>query len=501
MSGPELLSVVQMGEADRLAVESGVPSLDLMEMAGSHVAAEVREHAPSGDVAILCGPGNNGGDGYVAARLLKSEGRNVWVESYGDPAQLKGDAREMFRRWDGTTRPISAQRTSAIVVDALFGAGLSRPLENDLGSIVDALNTSGTPVIAVDVPSGLSGDFGRVLGNSCVRARATVTFFRKKPGHLLMPGREYCGETKVVDIGIPGDVLQTIRPTSFESGLSLWAEEFPWPALKAHKYNRGHAVVVSGPAHATGAARLAARGALRVGAGLVSVASGREAQSVHAAHLTAIMIKPCDDAKELAALLGDKRFNAVVIGPGLGIGAVTKDLVAAALQSAAAVVLDADALTSFADSPRELFSQIGERTVLTPHEGEFERIFPGILESSASRLEAALAASAHAKCIVLLKGPDTVIATPDGLAAINANAPPWLATAGAGDVLAGFVAGLLAQGMPPFAAASAAAWLHGEAANYFGAGLIAEDLPEMLPDVLADLQAANALSERAGNGF
>jgi hydroxyethylthiazole kinase-like uncharacterized protein yjeF len=287
MSGPELLNVAQMGEADRLAVKSGVPSLALMEAAGSHVAAEVSRRAPSGDVAILCGPGNNGGDGYVAARLLKSEGRNVWVESYGDPAQLKGNALEMFRRWDGETRPIAAHRNCAIVVDALFGAGLSRPLQNELKQVVAALNGSGTPVVAVDVPSGLSGDFGKALGDTCVRARATITFFRKKPGHLLMPGREYCGETQVVDIGISQDVLQTIRPASFESEPRLWGADFPWPAAGGHKYSRGHAVVVSGPAHATGAARLAARGALRVGAGLVSVASTKDALSVNAAHLTA----------------------------------------------------------------------------------------------------------------------------------------------------------------------------------------------------------------------
>lgn len=489
MSGPELLSVAQMGEADRLAVKGGVPSLALMEAAGRHVAAEVSKQAPSGEIAILCGPGNNGGDGYAAARLLESEGRKVRVECYGDPAQLKGDAREMYRRWNGKTQPISAERNGEIVVDALFGAGLSRPLEGDLKDVVESLNASGTPVIAVDVPSGLSGDFGRPLGELCVRARVTVTFFRKKPGHLLMPGRSFCGETHVVDIGIPNEVLEVIRPTRFENEPKLWGPNFPWPKPEGHKYSRGHAVVVSGPADATGAARLAARGALRVGAGLVSVASSVDAVSVHAAHLTAIMIKPCNDAAELAALLRDKRLNAVALGPGLGVGAATKDLVSAALQSGASIVLDADALTSFADDRRGLFEMLCDRAVLTPHEGEFEHLFPGLLKSSQSRLEAARAASAEAKCTVLLKGPDTIIAAPDGRAAINANAPPWLATAGAGDVLAGFVAGLLAQGMLPFEAASAASWLHGEAANYFGAGLIAEDLPETLPDVLQDLRA------------
>ena len=355
MNGPELLSVAQMGEADRLAVKGGVSSLFLMEAAGRHVAAEVTKQAPLGEVTILCGPGNNGGDGYAAARLLKSEGRKVWVESYGDPAQLKGDALEMYRRWGGNTRPVSAERNGEIVVDALFGAGLSRPLGDDLKEVVESLNASGTTVIAVDVPSGLSGDFGRPLGGVCVRARVTVTFFRKKPGHLLMPGRSFCGETHVVDIGIPKKVLEAIRPKSFESEPKLWGPIFPWPTLEGHKYTRGHAVVVSGPAHTTGAARLAARGALRVGAGLVTVASCSDALSVNAAHLTAIMIKPCDNAPELAALLRDKRLNAVALGPGLGVGAATKDLVSAALRSGASIVLDADALTSFVDDRGGLF--------------------------------------------------------------------------------------------------------------------------------------------------
>ncbi len=492
MSGPELLSVVEMGQADQMAVKDGVPSLELMETAGSHVASEVMKHSAQTDVAVLCGPGNNGGDGYVAARRLKAEGYNVWVESYGDPEQLKGDALEMYRKWDGETRPISTDRSAEVVIDALFGAGLSRPLGADLGAVVEALNASGARIVAVDVPSGLSGDLGRALGEICVRAAATVTFFRKKPGHLLMPGRSYCGDINVVQIGIAERVLGLILPKTFENGPDLWAPTFPWPKLEGHKYDRGHAVVLSGPAHATGAARLAARGALRIGAGLVTVASPLDALSVNAAHLTAIMVKPCDNARDLATLLQDKRLNAVALGPGLGVGPATKDFVSAVLGSGASAVLDADALTSFADNRASLLAMLHDRVVMTPHEGEFERLFPGLLKLSQSRLEAARAASVQAKCIVLLKGPDTIIAAPDGRAAINANAPPWLATAGAGDVLAGFAAGLLAQGMAPFEAAAAAGWLHGEAAAYFGMGLIAEDLAETLPDVLQDLAASRA---------
>jgi len=381
-------------------------------------------------------------------------------------------------------------------VDALFGAGLSRPLEGAYAQIVEALND--LPVVAVDIPSGISGDTGQPLGAVYVKAALTVTFFRKKPGHLLMPGRALCGETVVGDIGIPAEAANT---QLHENSPALW--QFPWPKQEGHKYSRGHCVVVSGPAHATGAARLAARAALRVGAGLVSVASPPEAVAVNAAHLTAIMIKPFQGAAGLGALLSDRRLNAVALGPGLGVGQETRELVTTVLKSGAAgasagagatkkgILLDADAITSFRDEPQTLFGLLDDRCVLTPHDGEFERLFPGLLDQSASKLEAARAASARALCVVLLKGADTVIAAPSGKAVINANAPAGLATAGAGDVLAGLIAGLLAQGMMAFDAACAGVWLHGEAARHFGPGLIAEDLPEMLPAVLAGL---------AGNG-
>jgi len=484
----ELLTLAEASNADRLAVAGGVPPLDLMEKAGCAVADEIGKRWERCRVAVLCGPGNNGGDGYVAARHLKERGWPVWVEALGEPAKLHGEAAAMFKRWDGDTRPITRARKADVIVDALFGAGLSRSLDLNARVIVEALNESGTPVVAVDIPSGLSGDTGRPLGEICVRAVRTVTFFRKKPGHLLMPGREYCGQTVVAEIGIPESVLETIRPRSFENGPGLWRGRFPWPRLESHKYTRGHAVVVSGPAHATGAARLAARGALRVGAGLVSVASPPDAVAVNAAQLTAIMVKPFVAAGGLHDLLGDIRLNAVVIGPGLGNGARAQDLVDAVLGSPSAAVLDADALSAFAGEPKLLFGKLRKDCVLTPHEGEFERLFPGLLARSPSRLEAAREAAGLARCTVLLKGPDTVIAGPSGDTAINANAPPWLATAGSGDVLTGMIAGLMAQGMAAFDAACAAAWLHGEAASRFGVGLIAEDIPEQLPSVLGALR-------------
>jgi NAD(P)H-hydrate epimerase len=489
----EILTVAEMYAADRAAADSGVPSATLMENAGLAVCNAILDRWTERPVVVLCGPGNNGGDGFVAARRLTEHGWPVRLALLGERDSLTGDAHEMAKRWRGAIEPLSTDVLAGaeLVIDALFGAGLARPLEGAAKEIVAALNASPIPVVAVDVPSGLHGDLGRPLDGAdgaCVDADVTVTFFRKKPGHVLMPGRLRCGDVVVADIGIPDDVLDTINPKLFENDPSLWENDYPWPKPLAHKYARGHTVVVSGPAHATGAARLAARAALRVGAGLVSVASPLDAVAVNASALTAIMVKPFSGAAGLTELLKDKRFNSVVVGPGCGVGAATRNLVAAVLASNAAAVVDADALTSFSENPNDLFVLLREPCALTPHEGEFERVFPGLLKRSPTRIEAVRAAAVAAKCTVLLKGPDTAIAAPDGRVAITSNAPATLATAGSGDVLSGLIGGLLAQGFDSYNAAAAATWLHGEAASRFGPGLIAEDLPELLPAVLAALK-------------
>jgi NAD(P)H-hydrate epimerase len=478
----EILTSAEMAKADAYAVAHGVPALVLMENAGRAVADAIAARFKPCAVTVLCGPGNNGGDGFVVARLLDEEGFTVRVAHDADPA---GDAAAMSEKWKGARLALTpaALDGARLVVDALFGAGLSRPVGGAYAAVIEALND--LPVVAIDVPSGISGDTGQPLGAVHVTAALTVTFFRKKPGHLLLPGRELCGELVVADIGIPPDAASTAL---HENTPALW--RYPWPRAQGHKYDRGHCVVVCGPAHAIGAARLAARGALRIGAGLVSVATPPDAVAVNAAHLTAIMIKPFQGADGLAQLLQDKRLNAVVIGPGLGVGGETRALVDVVLKSGAAVVLDADALTSFKDDPDALFARLHDRCVLTPHAGEFERLFPGLLDDD--KVAAARAAAARAGAVVLLKGNDTVVAAPpsfykNGKAAINANAPPALGTAGAGDVLSGFIAGLLAQGMSAFDAAACGAWLHGDAAARFGPGLIAEDLPEILPQALKAL--------------
>ena len=485
----ELLTPDEMTACDRLAIASGMPGITLMEKAGRAVADAVARHPLGTRVLVVAGPGNNGGDGFVAARVLSERGYPVRLMLLGDAAALKGDAAEAAARWKGAVEAATADSvTGGVIVDALFGAGLNRAVEGEARALIEAMNASGAKVIAVDLPSGINGASGAVMGVA-VTAAESVTFFRRKPGHLLLPGRLHAGKVRVADIGIPDSVIDGVKPRLFANGPALWGEQFPIPKLDGHKYTRGHAVVVSGGVSFTGAARLAARSALRAGAGLVTLASPREALAVNAAASTAVMVRAADGADELKRLLADRRLNAIVLGPGLGVGGATRELVLTALDGERAVVLDADALTSFAEEPDELFgairAQAARPVVLTPHQGEFARLFKSAMQGNenGSKVDLARAAAKASGAVVLLKGPDTVIAAADGRAAIGENAPAWLATAGSGDVLAGMIAGLLAQGMPGFEAACAGAWLHGEAGNEAGPGLIAEDLAEVLPKV------------------
>ncbi len=501
----EILTPDEMAEADRLTIAGGVPGRDLMEAAGRAIADKAAAMAGRGaSILVLAGPGNNGGDGFVAARLLAGQGFSVRLALLGKRNSLRGDAGLAAADYDGPVEPLTPQTRldAALVIDAMFGAGLARPLEGDVAALVDRLNETGIPVLAVDLPSGIDGGTGLFAG-AAIQASQTVTFFRAKPGHLLMPGRARCGAVTLAQIGIGEAVLESVKPSLFDNRPDLWRAAFPHPDPAGHKYGRGHALVVSGPATRTGAARLAARGALRIGAGLVTIASPPEALLVNAAHLTAIMIARMDGAEGLAGILEDKRFAALAIGPAAGVGEKTRDAVTACLHSQAAVVLDADALTSFADQPEALWRQTSARqapVLLTPHEGEFTRVFPdlGPIDSDdgggarrSGKVERARAAAGRAGCAIIFKGADTVVAMPDGRASICGHGPPYLATAGSGDVLTGIAAGLLAQRMPLFEAACAAVWLHADAARRFGPGLIAEDLPDQLPAVVKNTIIGN----------
>ncbi len=544
----ELLTAAQMRAIEQAAIASGqVTGLELMERAGRGVVdaifrewPELTEQSPGSDAGrrravVLCGPGNNGGDGFVVARLLKQAGWEVAVYLYGDAGKLPPDARVNYERW-GNAEPLTDAAMAAVsgaslMVDALFGTGLSRPPDGlgrmlrelcdcvDAGGglpLADRLRQNKPPVVAVDVPTGLCADSGRPLqddgtdvgairrGGPAAMAAAdlTVTFHRTKLGHYLDQGPRHCGRLAIVDIGLNNNAKQqneAARLVQSHAGVSKW---------QGHKYSHGHALILSGGVGKGGAARLAARGTLRVGAGAVTVGCPPAALIENAAQLNAIMLRKVKGADDLAEVLADKRINALCLGPGLGTGEREAALVAAALggDEPRPTVLDADALTLLAGDAA-LFGALHDRCILTPHAGEFARLFPDIaakLDAPAtsgpaySKVDATRDAAKRAGCTVLFKGPDTVIADTGGRCRINASvydrAAPWLATAGSGDVLAGFITGLLARGFSPMQAAETGAWLHTECALGFGPGLIAEDLPEALPKVLRGLGVQAATS-------
>ncbi len=477
-----ILNVAQCGEADRAAVAAGVDSFDLMLAAGRGLADAIAARWNSCPVVVFCGPGLNGGDGYVAARRLADLGWPVRIAALAEPSA--GDAARARALWTGPVEPLSsaAGEGASLIIDALFGAGLSRPLGEPAAAALKAAEARGLPIVAADLPSGLNGD-GAGPPDYAPHAALTVTFHARKPAHLLEPARRWCGEVVVIDIGIPAGAGPA--PELWENTPELWSGRIPWPAPDAHKHVRGRLGVVSGPMSSTGAARLAARAGLRAGAGLVKVFCPADALPVLAVALEAVMVECFLDDADLSARAG--AMDAVVIGPAAGLGDATRRNVEALARTGAALVVDADALTSFREAPHALFALLDRDDVLTPHAGEFERLFPGLLASAVDRIQAARTAAARAGAVVLLKGADTVIAAPDGRAAVNGNGSPWLATAGSGDVLAGLAGALMAQGMPSFEAACAGVWLHAEAAAAFGPGLISEDLPELLVEVLSNL--------------
>ena len=476
---------------DRQAATLDTSTATLMAAAARQIGAHV---PPEGRIAVLAGAGNNGGDAYAAASLLRQGGRDVTVFAAAELLQMRGAARACAEAF-GETTPLTLFDPNgfAIVVDGLLGGGLSRAIEGIERDVIDRLNSAPLFVLAIDLPSGIDGATGSVRGVA-VQATRTVTFERRKPGHLLLPGRSFCGEIVVLPIGMSRQAFTLADVSTFANEPPLWQHARLRPDAAHHKYDRGHVAVFSGSATTSGAARLAAMAALRGGAGLVTVLSRASALLVNAGHLTAIMLKRCDGVDDLAELLEDARISTFVLGPGFGTGENARDLALSVLARQRRLVLDADGLTSFGDDPAALFQAVrsaaGE-TVLTPHPGEFGRLFPDLAEiEKFDRLRAARDAARRSGATLLLKGADTVIAHPDGRAAINTTGTPALATAGSGDVLAGLIAAALANGVLAFEAACVGAWLHGKAAQRFGIGLIAEDLPGSIPAVLAELERA-----------
>jgi ADP-dependent NAD(P)H-hydrate dehydratase / NAD(P)H-hydrate epimerase len=478
-----VLRVEQMAEADRLAIMGGTPGTLLMQNAGEAVADEIKRRYTPRPVSVLCGPGNNGGDGFVAAAALAQSGWPVRVALLGDAEALRGDALFYARRWRGAIEALTPAviDNAELVIDALFGSGLNRRLDPNVRDVLGYASRRDLPLVAVDIPSGIMGDSGENTG--AAPAVCTVTFMRKKPGHLLLPGRDACGDVVVADIGITQDVLDSLAVDTWENTPALWRTKLPQWQSNSNKYSRGHALLYGGYPM-TGAARMAARAAARSGAGLTTIAVPEQAFAIYAAALTSIMAQPLAQNEDFARLLADARYTAFSIGPGAGVSDATRLRALDMLKTGKPVVIDADAISVFASRPDELFQAIRGDCVITPHEGEFKRIF----DVSGDKLARAREAARRSGAVIVLKGSDTVIAAPDGRAIINSNAPPTLATAGSGDVLGGFILGLLAQKMDAFPAAAAAVWLHGAAAAGFGAGLLAEDLPDLLPAVLRQLE-------------
>ncbi|WJH42321.1 NAD(P)H-hydrate dehydratase [Aliirhizobium terrae] len=477
-----LLTPDEMARVDKAAASSGIPIYDLMVRAGYSVAATALARYPQAErFVVLCGPGNNGGDGYVAAFALKDAGATVAVFALGDPQHLKGAAATARDGWQGEMKAIEAYEPARgdVVIDAVFGSGLTRNVPDVIATLIGKVRDAGLSVLAVDLPSGLCGRRGVPLG-AAFKADCTVTFMARKPGHLLLPGRSLCGDIEVADIGIPWRIVEAQAGGLSENGPHLWRHLLPSVGADSHKYRRGHLAVFSGEASKTGAARLSAEAGLKSGAGLVTIASPADAMEVNAGHLTTVMLKPLDRVDDLKDWLRDARLQTFVLGPGFGIGEKARDF-ALALGDRS-LVLDADGITSFKDEPQTLFDAFSDgatRLVLTPHGGEFARLFPDLaVDETLGKVEKTQKAAERAHAAIVYKGADTVIAAPDGRATINANGPPWLATAGSGDVLAGMIGAMLAQGMPAFEAAAAGVYLHGEAAHMAGPGMTAEDLAE-----------------------
>jgi len=470
-----LLSVSEIYEADRRTIKNGTPGVQLMEAAGSAIAREIIKRWHPCKIVILCGPGNNGGDGFVVGRILQEKGWAVRILLLGDRENLQGDAKAHADKCPCPLAPMSPEGVGGaeLVVDALFGAGLARKIDGMPAATLRAVQDKQIPVVAVDTPSGVHGDSGAVLGLA-LQAQLTVTFAAAKTGHYLMPGRALCGELVVADIGIADEMIESLNPAC---RLNQPKALFPWPAVDSHKYHRGHGVIIGGQ-QMTGAARLAAVCARRIGAGLITIAAQGAACMIYRQTEPGNLV--CND--DLDDLLNDPRKNAVLVGPGLGIGQGRRAMVAGLMQTDKHLVLDADALSMLAD---HAWAKRQAETILTPHEGEFARLFPDL---SGSKLERARQAAQISQATVLLKGPDTIIAAPDGRCAINASGTPWLATAGSGDSLSGICLGLLAQGLSGFNAACLGAWLHGKCAELVGPGLISEDISHVLPEVLKSLQ-------------
>ena len=468
----EILNNREMAKADRLTKENGTDGFELMKAAGQHAARIIAEKYPENEFLVLCGPGNNGGDGLVAANHLKSAGKNVRIAALGNLDDYTGDAAKAAEKIDqhpDLLEDLSEEvlaNPKLVIIDAVFGTGFDRKLQDPVSSVFKKINSLHKTVVAIDIPSGVNGNDGTLDSNS-LQADLTITFFRKKLGHFLQPGRSTCGKVVVCDIGIPSEILEQTDYSAIENDCSLWFDFFPIPLQTQHKYDRGYAVVYGGD-EMTGAARMSAEACLRVGAGLCCLLCSQGRGDLYRSIMPPPVIVHEDPGWD------DDRVTARCVGP--GAGEHVDKIVTKFLSSFVPIVLDGDALHS-----RKPYN---DHVILTPHEGEFQRLFP---ETKGSKLERVLEVTQIMTAVMVLKGSDTIIAQQGRKPVINTNTSPYLSTAGSGDVLSGILTGLLAQGMSPFEASCAGVWMHGDASCRIGPGLLAHDLPAVLPEILSDL--------------
>ena len=481
--GLPVVTAKEMYRAEDLGTKSGTTKLELMENACRSVVSEISARWTPRKVLILCGPGQNGGDGLGVACLLRQRRWTVEVALDNPDKAFLGNAKIMAERWGGTYVDLASVQVEdyVLIIDALYGIGLNRALEGYLLKFFQKLNRHKIDVVAIDIPSGISADTGEVLGG-CATAVLTITFGRPKCGHFLVPGKIFCGELIVADIGLKSSIFETTGQTTKLNGPDLWLDRMPFPESKMHKYDRGHAVVVGGGSeNSTGAGLLAAESALRAGAGLVTIAAPADGLQHYRSGSPSIMVESAEDGDRLDSILTDERKNVVLIGPGTGVTNKTLSWALRILSFPKKVVLDADALTCFSSDLEQLFELTSSDTVLTPHDGEFNRLFPNF--SGGDKITRTRMAAQLSGAVIVYKGSDTIIADPEGSVVINSNAPATLASAGTGDVLSGIIAGFLAQGCSAFDASCIGVWCHGLAATKLGAGLISSDLVRHISEV------------------
>ena len=481
MVAKALLTNSQMSFVENQAIKSGKKSTELMENAGTAVVKLILKRYKNRNISVLCGPGKNGGDGFVVARLLKEQGWNVRLGLTS--SQKDKDSIEKAELWKGNIEPLNESLLygNPIIIDAMFGAGLKRKLTGIPLALVTKINNKKLDCIAIDIPSGIDGDSGKILGDA-PKCKLTITFFCAKPGHFLMPSKSKVGEVIIEDIGISNSFLKQINVKTFLNTPELWKKKFPIPTYDTHKYKRGH-LLIAGAANMTGATHLASSSARRIGAGVVTIGAPSSSCDIYKLGAFGHIVLPINNPGDWNNLLKNYKNTATLIGPGLGKIAFLKDVVIAALNSKKPVILDADGLNIFKNNPLQLFHSTNRKHILTPHEGEFKKLF-NFKGNPISRVSRAAKKSG---AIVLLKGSSTIIAHPNGKIIINDTGKPYLATAGSGDVLAGIIAGLITQGMNVFEAGCGGTWIHGRAAELFGPGLIAEDIPKLIPTILNEI--------------